>query len=60
MIESKLSNARVEPINNKIKLFIRKAYGFKIIQNMHDMIMLGCSNIFILLPNRGDTGKKVA
>lgn len=59
-IESKLSNARVESINNKIKLFIRKAYGFRNIQNMLDMIMLGCSNIFIPLPNRGDTGKKVA
>lgn len=59
-IESKLSNARVESINNKIKLFIRKAYGFRNIQNMLDMIMLGCSNIFIPLPNRGDTGQKVA
>lgn len=55
-IESKLSNARVESINNKIKLFIRKAYGFRNIQNMLDMIMLGCSNIFIPLPNRGDIG----
>ncbi len=59
-IESKLSSARVESINNKIKLFIRKAYGFRNIQNMLDMIMLGCSNIFIPLPNRGDTGQKVA
>ncbi len=28
-IESKLSSARVESINNKIKLFIRKAYVFR-------------------------------
>ncbi len=36
-IETQLSNARVEAINNKIKLFIRKAYGFRNIQNMLDM-----------------------
>ena len=59
-IETKLSNARVESINNKIKLFIRKAYGFRNIQNMLDMILLGCSNIFIPLPNRGGKGLKVA
>ena len=59
-IETKLSNARVESINNKIKLFIRKAYGFRNIQNMLDMLLLGCSNIFIPLPNRGGTGLKVA
>ena len=55
-----LSNARAETINNKIKLFIRKAYGFRNIQNMIDMIMLGCSNIFIPLPNRGGNDLKVA
>ena len=59
-IDSKLSNARVESINNKIKLFIRKAYGFKNIQNLLDMILLGCSNILIPLPNRGGLGLKVA
>lgn len=59
-IETKLSNARVESINNKIKLFIRKAYGFRNIQNLQDMILLGCSNILIPLPNRGGAGLKVA
>ncbi len=44
-IETQLSNARVEAISNKIKLFLRKAYGFRNIQNMLDMILLGCSNI---------------
>ena len=55
-IETQLSNARVESINNKIKLFIRKAYGFRNIQNLIDMIMLGCSKNFIPLPNRGENG----
>ena len=59
-IETQLSNARVEAINNKIKLFLRKAYGFRNIQNMLDMILLGCSNIFIPLTNRGGKWLKVA
>ena len=44
-----LSNARIEATNNKIKLIIRKAYGFRNIQNMMDMV---CSNIRVPLPNR--------
>ena len=59
-IKTKLSNARVESVNNKIKLFIRKAFGFRNIQNMLDLIMLGCSKISIPLPNRADNGLKVA
>ena len=59
-IETKISNARVESINNKIKLFLRKAYGFRNIQNILDMILLGCSNILIPLPNQYGTGLKVA
>lgn len=47
-----LSNARIEATNNKIKLIIRKAYGFRNIQNMMDMVYLVCSNVRIPLPNR--------
>ena len=47
-----LSNARIEAINNKIKLIIRRAYGFRNLDNMFDMIYLNCSNIEIPLPNR--------
>lgn len=47
-----LSNARVESTNNKIKLIIRKAYGFRNIQNMMDMVYLVCSDVRIPLPNR--------
>ena len=35
-----LSNARIEATNNKIKLIIRKAYGFRNIQNRMDMVYL--------------------
>ena len=50
-----MSNARIEAINNKIKLIIRKAYGFRNIGNMMDMIYLVCSGIHIPLPNRKPT-----
>lgn len=46
------SNARIEAANNKIKLIIRKAYGFRNIDNMIDMVYLVCSNLTIPLPNR--------
>lgn len=47
-----LSNARIEAINNKIKLVVRKAYGFRNIGNMLDMVYLVCSNLKVPLPNR--------
>ena len=47
-----MSNARIEATNNKIKLIIRKAYGFRNIQNMLDMVYLVCSNLRVPLPNR--------
>lgn len=44
-VKNKLSNARIESMNNKIKVLIRKSYGFRNTQNMIDMIMLICSNL---------------
>lgn len=55
-----LSNARIEATNNKIKLIIRKAYGFRNIQNMMAMVYLVCSDIRIPLPNRKSMPKKSA
>ena len=49
-IEYGLTNARIEAINNKIKLSIRMAYGFRNIENMIAMIMLRCSDIKVQLP----------
>ena len=49
-LEHKLSNARIEAVNNKIKLTIRMAYGFRNINSMIDMIMLRCSDINVKLP----------
>ena len=47
-----MSNARIEATNNKIKLIIRKAYGFRNIDIMIDLIYLVCSDLELPLPNR--------
>ena len=49
-IDYGLTNARIEAINNKIKLSIRMAYGFRNLDNMMAMIMLRCSDIKVQLP----------
>jgi len=49
-LEHRLSNARIEAINNKIKLSIRMAYGFRNMDNMLDTIMLRCSDMDVRLP----------
>lgn len=40
-----LSNVRIEVMNNKIKLIIRKSYGFRNIENMKAIVYPTCSNI---------------
>ena len=44
--------ARIEATNNKIKLLIRIAYGFRNIDAMIGLIMLFCSSIEIPWPSR--------
>lgn len=53
-----LSNARIEATNNKIKLLIRIAYGFRNIDAMIGLIMLFCSSVEIPWPGR--TARKPA
>ena len=45
-----LSNARIEATNNKIKLLIRIAYGFRNIDTLISFVMLFCSQIKIPWP----------
>lgn len=45
-----LSNARIEATNNKIKLVIRMAYGFRNTRNMLDMVLLKCGCYKVMLP----------
>ena len=47
-----LSNARSEATNNKIKLIIRTAFGFRNMDNMVAMVMLSCSDFHPALPGR--------
>lgn len=51
-MENGLSNARIEAINNKIKLSIRMAYGFRNIENLFSTIMLRCGGLAVKLPGR--------
>lgn len=48
--KNNLSNARIEATNNKIKLIIRTAYGFRNTDNLLAMIMLSCSELKPSLP----------
>lgn len=47
-----LTNARVEAINNKIKLIVKMAYGFRNMDNLFSMVMLKCSDLRVELPGR--------
>ena len=51
-----ISNALIESFNNKIKLLVRKAYGFRNIENLKDLIYLTCSTSFkkVVLPYEFD------
>jgi hypothetical protein len=51
-----MSNARVEGINNKIKVITKRAYGFRNIDNLIAMIYLCCSNLPFALPGRRPIG----
>lgn len=51
-ISNGLGNARIESTNNKIKLMIRRAFGFRDIECMIGMILLFCSHLPIELPGR--------
>ena len=48
----KLSNARSEATNNKIKLIIRTAFGFRNVDSLSAMVMLSCSDLRPVLPGR--------
>ena len=51
-VTHQISNARVESTNNKIKLTIRMAYGFRNIDNLIALIYLRCGGRAIYLPGR--------
>jgi transposase len=51
-VKLNISNARVEVINNKIKVTVRMGYGFKNADNLIALLLLRCSDIQPQLPGR--------
>lgn len=51
-IKNELSNARIEAVNNKIKVTIRMGYGFRNIDNLIALVRLKCGGFDITLPGR--------
>jgi len=51
-VELGISNARIESMNNKIKLTIRMGYGVRNMDNLIALIMLRCSDLQPQLPGR--------
>jgi len=51
-IKNGLSNARIEAVNNKIKVTIRMGYGFRNIDNLIALVKLKCGGLDIILPGR--------
>ena len=47
-----ISNARMEATNNKVKLAVRMAYGFRNVDNLISTVFLRCGDIQIVLPGR--------
>ena len=45
-----ISNARMEATNNKVKLAVRIAYGFRNVDNLISTVFLRCGDIQIVLP----------
>ena len=48
----RLTNARVEAVNNKIKVTIRMGYGYSDIDGFIALVRLKCMNLNIKLPGR--------
>lgn len=51
-VELGISNARVEAVNNKVKVTVKMGYGFRNVDNMIGLLMLRCSDVKPQLPGR--------
>jgi transposase len=51
-IKNGLSNARIEAVNNKIKVTIRMGYGYRNIDNLIALVRLKCGESIVTLPGR--------
>ena len=50
--KSGITNARVEAVNNSIKLIVKTAFGFRNFNNLQSMVMLKLSGLNVELPGR--------
>ena len=46
------ANGRMEATNNKVKLAVRMAYGFRNVDNLISTVFLRCGDLQIVLPGR--------
>ena len=53
-----LTNARLEAVNNKIKVTLRMGYGYRNVDNLIALVMLKCGDETITLPGRQRTTLK--
>jgi transposase len=53
-----LTNARIEAINNNIKVTIRMGYGYRNIDNLIALVKLKCGGDIVTLPGRKAKTKK--
>lgn len=51
-VELGIGNGRVEAVNNKVKVAVRMAYGFRNAGNLIALLMLRCSDVRPALPGR--------
>jgi transposase len=51
-IKHGLSNARIEAVNNKIKVTIRMGYGYRNRDNLIALVRLKCGDDIVTLPGR--------
>jgi len=57
-IKNGLTNARIEAVNNKIKVTIRMGYGFRNIDNLIALVRLKCGGDIVVLHGRNPTHTK--
>lgn len=58
--KSGITNARVEAVNNSIKLIVKTAFGFRNFNNLKSMVMLKLSGLNIKLPGREKTASQMS
>lgn len=59
-LEHRISNGRVEGLNNKVRLIIRRGYGFHSATAALALVMLACGPITLILPHEHHTAQTAA